>query len=120
MTSIEEHLARTSTDVSEAFRAVFDFLEQLGPVPVRVLPLKSMIVFATHGNFAAVTFTRARLDLGFFLDAPLRHPRIRRSERISSKKFANHLHLATAAEVDAAVEEWLREAYERSIAGEDG
>jgi len=118
MTSIEEHLARTSTGVSEAFRAVLDFLEQLGPVPVRVLPLKTMVVFATLANFAGATFTRARLDLGFFLDTPLRHPRIRRSERISTSKFANHLHLATAAEVDAEVENWLREAYERSISRE--
>ena len=77
-----------------------------------------MIVFATHAIFGGVTFTLPRLDLGFFLDFPLIHPRIRRRQRISPRKVANHLHIATAAEVDAEVEEWLSEAYERSLGSE--
>ena len=118
LTSVESHLERTSIGVSEAFRAVVDFLETLGPVPVRVVPLKTMIVFSTAATFGGVTFTRARLDLGFFLDVPLRHSRIRRSERISPRKIANHLHISTAREVDAEVEHWLTEAYQRSFTGD--
>jgi hypothetical protein len=117
ITTIEEHLERTSPEVGKAFRAILDVVERLGPVPVRILPLKTMIVFATQANFGGVSFTRARLDLGFFLDVPLRHRRIRRSERISPRKVANHVHISTAAEIDAEVEQWLREAYERSLAG---
>ena len=74
LTSIESHLERTSVEVGKAFRAVVDLLEALGPVPVRIVPLKTMIVFSTAATFGGVTFTRARLDLGFFLDVPLRHP----------------------------------------------
>jgi hypothetical protein len=118
ITSVEEHLERTSPEVSKAFRAILDVVERLGPVPVRILPLKTMIVFATHSNFGGVTFTRARLDLGFFLDVALRHRRIRKAERISPRKVANHIHISTAAEVDAEVERWLSEAYERSLTGE--
>jgi len=119
LTSIESHLERTSVEVSEAFRAIVDVLERLGPIPVRVVPLKTMIVFSTSATFGGVTFTRARLDLGFFLDGPLRHPRIRRTARISPRKIANHLHIRNAAEVDEKVEEWLGEAYQRSLVGEE-
>jgi uncharacterized protein DUF5655 len=115
VTSIESHLERTSIEVSEAFRAVVDVLDSLGPVPVRVVPLKTMIVFSTAATFGGATFTRARFDLGFFLEVPLRHRRIRRAERISPRKFANHLHISTAREVDAEVEQWLTEAYQRSL-----
>jgi hypothetical protein len=115
LTSIESHLERTSVEVGKAFRAVVDVLEALGPVPVRVVPLKTMIVFSTAATFGGVTFTRARLDLGFFLNVPLRHPRIRRTARISPRKIANHLHISTAREVDAEVEQWLTDAYQLSL-----
>ena len=118
VTSIESHLERTSIEVSEAFRAIVDVLDGLGPVPVRIVAIKTMIVFSTSATFGGVTFTRARLDLGFFLDVSLRHPRIRRAERISPRKFANHLHISTAREVDAEVEEWLSDAYQRSLSSD--
>jgi hypothetical protein len=85
-----------------------------------IVPLRTMVVFSAASSFAGVTFTKARLDLGFFLTYPLRHPRIRKVERLSPRKFAHHVHVFTGTEIDSEIEEWLRESYQGGASGGHG
>jgi len=112
LTSLDTHLQRTSPQVRDAFQAIERVLESLGPF--HIVPLKTMIVFSTITSFAGVTFTKARLDLGFFLTHHLRHARIHKVERLSPRKFAHHIHVFAAAQVDSEIAHWLREAYQGS------
>jgi len=70
-----------------------------------------MVTFRVESNFGGVTFTRSRLDLGFFLREALQNPRVFRIERISPSKLAHHVRLSSPADVDGELERWLREAY---------
>jgi len=109
ITSIEDHLARTSPEVRSAFAALLEVLSSIGPH--EVIALKTMLVFRVASNFAGATLTRSRIDLGFFLSQQVRHPRVRRIERLSPTKLAHHVHLEAASEIDAELRAWLREAY---------
>lgn len=118
LTSLGTHLQRTSPQVRDAFQAIERILEDLGPV--HIVPLKTMIVFSTTTSFGGVRFAKARLDLGFFLTHHLRHDRIFKVERLSPHKFAHHVHVSAAAQVDSEIGHWLREAYQGSTSGGSG
>jgi hypothetical protein len=109
LTSVASHLEKTSPDVRAAFEAVRAALERIGPH--EVVPLKTMLTFRRASNFAGVTFTKARMDLGMFLPERVHHPRIGRVEKISPGKLAHHVRLSAASDVDEELVSWLRQAY---------
>jgi len=91
------------------FGAIQGLLDQLGPH--EMTPVKTMIVLSTTSNFAGITFTKSRLDLGFFLSREVHHERIHRIERLAPRKVAHHVRLSSVAEVDTQLNLWLMEAY---------
>lgn len=108
-TSLETHLAKTSAPVREAFAEVLRVLDEAGPYDV--VAVKTMVVLRARSNFGGVTFTKVRLDLGFFLDEEIRDPRLHKTERISARKIAHHLYLGSKEDVDETVRGWLRQAH---------
>ena len=113
VSSAKSHLERTSPQVRAAYLKIERLLEGFGPV--HIAPLKTMIVFSTDRSFAGVTFTKTRMDLGFFLTRRLGHARVHKVEQLSPRKLAHHVHVTRAAEVDSEIRGWLREAYQDSM-----
>jgi hypothetical protein len=114
--TLEAHLQRASPDIQKVFLALQERLEALGPY--RLVPLKTMVVLSGVRNFAGITLTRNKLDLGLFLPPGLVHPRLRKVEQLSPRRWAYHLHLFNVQEVDMEVGNWLQQAY-RIGAAED-
>lgn len=83
---------------------------QVPNLPPGSVPTAGVVFPAARASIPAPS--KSRLDLGFFLDRELTHPRIQRVERISRTKIAHHVHIVSAADVDAELAGWLRESYE--------
>ncbi|MDL1949174.1 hypothetical protein FBQ97_05085 [Acidobacteria bacterium ACD] len=103
------HLAKASPEVAATFEAVRAVLDRQGPQ--RVVALETMLVFSAGASSRGMVVRRHHLDLGFFLDRLLVHPRVSRSERLSPTRSAHHVRLSRADDVDGEVEAGLREAY---------
>jgi hypothetical protein len=107
--SVAAHLDIAAPDVRAAFAALQNVLADLGTHSV--VAVKTMIVLRAASNFGGVVVRRGRLDLGFILTRPLQHPRVYKTEALGARKYAHHVHLRSAADVDAEVVAWMREAY---------
>ena len=115
ITSIEKHLDKASPELRAAFEALQAAMRRIGPYQTNAL--KTMITFSRDRNFAGLTVTKNRLDLGFFLPRRLQHARITRVEPISPRKIAHHVQLHAPSDVDAELVAWLEEAYATGAAG---
>ena len=116
VTSLSHHLDRGSAAVREAYRALIELLDAIGPF--RVVPVKTMLVLSVVRNFGGITVRKESLDLGFFLAHRLDHPRVHKIESLSPRKYAHHVRVGAPEEVDSEIAEWLREAY--AIGAEPG
>lgn len=108
VTSIEDHLARADAPVRAAFDALMSMLGRVGSF--HLIPVKTMITLAVDRNFGGIVVRRSRLDVGFFLARLETGPRITKVEKLSARKIAHHVDVRSAADVDAQLEEWFREA----------
>jgi hypothetical protein len=104
------HLHRASPHVKEIATSVLDVLARLGPHGV--VPVKTMILLRATSNFAGLTVRRDALDVNFILRRSLSHQRIHKTERMGPSKYAYGVRLSSAADVDAQLKAWLREAYD--------
>jgi uncharacterized protein DUF5655 len=104
------HLDRGSAQVQEIAADVLDVLARLGPHGV--VPVKTMILVRATSNFGGLIVRRDALDVRFILPRPLSHGRIRKTERMGPSKYAYEVRLLSAADVDAQLKGWLREAYD--------
>lgn len=95
-------------------RVVLDTLVPFGPHSV--VPLKTMIVVRAASNFASLVVRRETLEVGFILPRTLSNHRIHKTERLGPTKHAHHTRLVSAADVDAQLVKWLREAYDAGAA----
>ena len=114
--TLSHHLDRASPEVREAYRALIDLLKPFGPF--NIVPVKTMIVLSVARTFGGIVVRKRSLDLGFFLERRLDHPRVRKIERLSPRKFAHHVRAGSPRDVDSEIAEWLREAY--AIGAEPG
>ena len=114
LTSVESHLEKAAPAVREAYRVLEELLERLGEH--RIVPLRSMLTVGAKRNFAGIRVLRDRLDLGFFLERSLESARVTKTERLSPRKIAYHVDIASPDEVDAEIEQWLAEAHRLGVA----
>lgn len=110
VTTVESHLARASAESRATFVALQTAMANLGPF--KTTALKTMITFSLERNFAGLTITKSRMDLGFFLGRRVQNGRITRIEPLSPTKVAHHVDLRSPSDVDAELVAWLAEAYE--------
>lgn len=106
---LESHLGRGGPEVRAAFRAVKRVLTRLGPH--EVVPVKTMVLLRAESNFGSLAFGRRQLEVSFMLRERIAHARIHRVERLSSTRFAHHVRVTAAREVDAELAAWLGRAY---------
>ena len=102
------HLDRASADVRATFAALQELLARIGPHSM--VPVKTMILLRVRRNFGGVIVRRDALDLEFLSARALQHPRVHKSDPYGAR-YTHHVRLSSAAEVDADVAAWLREAY---------
>jgi hypothetical protein len=107
---LDERLAGLDPGVLAVFTRFRALVEACGPV--RILPERTRIAFATRMSFAAVMPRRRWLDGHLVLARRDDSPRWRRVETFSAR---NHLHafrFTTPEELDDEVAAWIAEAYE--------
>jgi hypothetical protein len=110
ITTVEEHLAKTTPEMRELYAELERWLEALDGC--KITPVKTAIIFSTRVSFGGLGVQKKALTLNFFLDRVLKHRRVKRVAMMGPNKFSYQLKLQTLADFDDQVRRWLREAYE--------
>ena len=97
-------------EVNELFERFRTLVEACGPVTPVVY--RDKVGFMVRVRFAAATPRKRWLEIGFWLRRRLKSPRIDRIETLSPNVHIHRMQVATLAELDAELGEWLRESYE--------
>jgi hypothetical protein len=109
---VDDLFAGREPAVLRIYERLLKALRDVGPVAEEAKQSSIHLKPATGGSaFAGVHPRRAAVLLNIRSDAALRSDRVRKVERVSARRFHNELLLASPAEVDAEVVEWLRAAY---------
>jgi Domain of unknown function (DUF5655) len=110
ITTVEEHLARTTPEMRELYDDLERWLEALPGC--KITPVKTMIIFSIRVSFGGIAIQKKALQLNFFLDRVITHRRLGRVTMMGPNKFCHPTKLQTPADFDEQVRNWLREAYE--------
>jgi hypothetical protein len=79
--------------------------------PVTIVPEKTRIAFQVRMSFAVITLRRRWLDGHVVLARRLEDPRFRDIQTISPRNHVHVFRIHAAADLDARLAGWLREAY---------
>ena len=99
-----------SEDLLDAWTRLRETAAEFGEQ--RIYASHKSIMFARKSCYFFVRPKKTALEVCFFLRRPLKHPRIRRTDQVSSSKVSHTIHLKHRDEVEAPVTEWLLEAFE--------
>jgi hypothetical protein len=114
-TTTESALTRDLTeDLLDAWTRLRETAAEFGEQ--RIYASHKSIMFARKSCYFFVRPKKTALEVCFFLRRPLKHPRIRRTDQVSSSKVSHTIHLKHRDEVEAPVTEWLREAFDTTSA----
>ena len=113
----EEIIAAQYAGAKAALRPIFErvlaYVTALGD-DVRIEPRQTYVAFARKSQFALVQpSTRTRVDLGLVLPGVAPTERLAVSANFGSGSINRRVALAVPDDVDAAVEGWLRQAYQQ-------
>ena len=113
----EEIIAAQYAGVKAALRPIFErvlaIAQSLGG-DVRIEPRQTYVAFARAKQFALIQpSTKTRVDLGLVLPDVEPSGRLAASTNFGSGSINRRVALAVAAEVDAEIAGWLRQAYDR-------
>jgi hypothetical protein len=106
---LADHFTGRDPEVVRTYEALLRAARRNGPVTV--LPEKTRIAFQVRMSFAALTLKKHWLDGHVVLARRLDSPRFKRVYEVSPRNQVHEFRLSSAAEVDAEVAAWLREAY---------
>lgn len=109
--SIEEFMAGKS----EVAWAYWDRLNQMVGTcgPYTVVANKTRLVFMVRVRFAGITAVSDRgMSMSFWLKEQIASPRFRRVDHYTKSDFGHHLRVASLAELDDELQEWLCRSYE--------
>jgi hypothetical protein len=107
--TLRAHLAGKSPEVIALYRDFAAMVRDCGAVTI--VPEKTRIAFQVRMSFAAVTLRQRWLDGHVVLAGRLEDPRFRAIQTISPGNHVHQFRIHSAAELDAQVAGWLREAY---------
>lgn len=107
--SVDDHFAGKPAPLRKAFDKIVKALEKEGPL--RVSAVASSIHLAAGSTFGGVRPQKEKMRVEFLYDADIDSPRIVKRERFSATRYALHVELREAGEVDAELVGWLRRAY---------
>jgi hypothetical protein len=105
---LEWHLSGKSAAAVALYHLLVDAAGNLGEM--EIVPMKSSILFRLTTAFASVTVRRKWLDINFAVEGERSSSRIRRTERISARRFAHSVRIEDPDDIDDELVEWLAEA----------
>jgi hypothetical protein len=98
-----------SEDLREAWERVRETAVSFGDQ--RIYASHKSIMFSRHSCYFFVRPKRNFLELCVFLGREVKAPQVRRVDRASKSKVVHTIRITHRDEVEAAVTDWLREAY---------
>ena len=112
-TTTEGALTRDlSEDLQEAWERLRETAASFGDQ--RIYASHHSIMFSRKSCYFFVRPKKNFLEVCVFLGRPLKSPRIRRVDRVSTTKVAHLFQVRHRDEVEPPVTDWLQEAYEKS------
>jgi len=110
---IDAQYAGAKAALRPIFERVLAYVRTLGD-DVRFETRQSYVAFARAKQFALIQpSTKTRVDLGLVLPGAAPSERLAASPNFGSGSIDRRVALATPDDVDAEIEAWLRQAYER-------
>ena len=114
-TTTESALTRDLTeDLLDAWTRLRETATAFGEQ--RIYASHKSIMFARRSCYFFVRPRKTALEVCFFLRRTLKHPRIRRTDQVSSSKVSHIVHVRHRDEVEAPVTDWLLEAFQTTSA----
>jgi len=110
-TALTSELSDDLKDAWERLReTAVDFGDQ------RIYASHKSIMFSRESCYFFVRPKRKHLEVCIFLGRTLRAPQVKRVDQASRAKVAHIVHVTHRDEVEAPITDWLREAYDFSVA----
>lgn len=107
--TVKSHFEGKDAAVRQIYDRLLQATRKFGPVAEE--PKKTSIHLMNKTAFAGVATRKSAMVLTIKSDRKLPSPRIHKSEQTSAKRFHHEVKLTSAAEVDAELVKWLRDAY---------
>ena len=108
--SIEEYFSTGPPHERPVYEAVAARLDGLDDVVIE--PVSVGILFKRARTFAELRPMQRWVRLGFTLDRPLESPRLSRRSIAANNRHHHFVNLASPADVDGTVADWILEAYD--------
>ncbi len=109
MTAVQDHFQGKKPEVEAIYDQLLLAVRQLGPVAEQ--PKKTSIHLVNRTGFAGVHTRQEFINLEFKSEAPIEHPRIRKSQQISANRYHLLVQLQSSNDVDSELLTWLEKAY---------
>jgi hypothetical protein len=114
-TTTEQALTKDlSEDLKDAWERLRESAVELGEQ--RIYASHHSIMFARKVCYFFVRPRRKWLDVCIFLGRPVKGPQVMRAEKSARNKYWNMLRIVHRDEVEAPITDWLKEAYDFSVA----
>jgi hypothetical protein len=107
---LRNHFRGAAAALYPTYRAWAALARSCGPVTIYAE--KTRIVFQARVRFAGAVVRAGYIDAGLWLRRKAAHPRLRKVESFGSLGYGLHFRLATPTDIDNALAELMREAYE--------
>src|SRR5262245_36432240 len=107
--SVSQHFENKDPIVKSIYERILKESRKFGTVTEE--PKKTSIHLVNRSAFAGVATRKNVLILNIKSAAPIKHPRIAKSEQLSASRFHQEVKLTSPDEVDPVLVGWLRQAY---------
>ena len=111
--TVSQHFEGKDPVVKSIYERIMKETRKFGKVIEE--PKKTSIHLVNKSAFAGVVTQKVALVLNIKSASPIKHVRIKKSEKISASRFHQEVKLTSVDEVDSDLIGWLQEAY--SISG---
>ena len=102
-------IARAGPSVQDVYSQLLKAVGRFGTV--REERGDRSVLLRSRGGFVGIHPKRDGLDLQIVTDHVIRAVRVSKVDRVSASRFHVHVRIASAADIDAQLLGWLREAY---------
>ena len=107
--TVESHFEGKEPAVRQIYDRLLRATGKFGPVVEE--PKKTSIHLVNRTAFAGVATRKSAIVLTIKSDRKVSSPRIHKSEQVSANRFYHEVKLLSAADVDAELLKWLKDAY---------
>ena len=112
-TTTEENLTRElSEDLADAWLRLRETASEFGEQ--RIYASHKSIMFARKACYFFVRPKKNVLEVCFFLGREIKHPFVKRRDRVSKAKVSHLIQIRHRDEAETPVTDWLKEAYDYS------